>query len=84
MRGFTRHFECLRCANCRSFIQHGETSQRLIGQGELGTLSPTATLSCGYCGSFSLRSWWDGATAYMSTAYILGRLRAPTAGPIEQ
>ncbi|HXT37955.1 MAG TPA: hypothetical protein VN837_20460 [Chloroflexota bacterium] len=83
MRGFTRRVECVHCANSRSFIQHGETSQRLIGQDEAGTLSHTAVLSCGRCGSFSLLSWW-GTAAHSVSSASMKRLGAPTAEPIEQ
>lgn len=83
MHGFTRRVECVHCANSRSFIQHGETSRRLIGQDEVGTLPYSAALSCGRCGSFSLLSWWDGAVPSVNSV-CMERLRAPTAGPVEQ
>ncbi|HVC80255.1 MAG TPA: hypothetical protein VNL35_07120 [Chloroflexota bacterium] len=83
MRGFTRRVECVRCANSRSFIQHDETSRRLIGQDEVGTLPHAATLSCGRCGSFGLLSWW-GNPAFSANSVCMERLRAPTAGPVEQ
>lgn len=83
MRRFTRQVECPQCANSRVFVQHGDTSQRLIGRDTVGVLSGSATLSCGCCGSFNLVTYWVDAAPHTS-AIILGYGRAATAGPMEQ
>jgi hypothetical protein len=73
---YTQQLECLNCSHARSFVQHTETSQRLLSQAEALKLPRGTLLTCGRCGSASvLKSWGDDAP-YASHGLVPRRRRA--------